>query len=103
VLALSCAFILGILLGIAGTNLLTKEKVCEKCTDCICEKTICNECQKCSDCICGTTNVPEVICNKPSGYDCNPSSLNVNLTKINVRCSDGSVKIWLCQENKWKD
>jgi len=105
VLALSLMLAIGLCVGIAGTKLLTKEKVC---ADCICEKTICQECTKCPDCKCPdiiTGTAPEeVFCNQPSEYDCFPhGALNANVSKIDVTCSNGRIKIWLCQENKWKE
>jgi hypothetical protein len=103
-LAISLALMIGILLGIIGTKWLSDEQVCDVCPDCVCEKT------ECPETVCNYREIGSAsasvatatICNEPRQSACHPSSLNANVSAINVRCNDGSIKVWLCADNKWQ-
>lgn len=71
-------------------------------------KIVEKEYPKCSDCICLDRPITEAkkdyYCNEPSKYACNSVNRvgNVSMSSINIKCSDGRIKVWNCKTNNWQ-
>jgi len=60
----------------------------------------------CPDCVCPSevASKEPVYCNEPSKYECDSANRvgNVSMSSINIKCSDGRIKVWDCNKNNWK-
>lgn len=69
--------------------------------DDICPETILQICNLMKGEICVTQE--SYFCNEPSKYECDSAHKvgNASMVSINVKCSDGRIKIWDCKINNW--
>ena len=84
------------------------DNICSKEIDYLCKLKAEEICPIQKECLCPACleEVPikfEPVCNKPSYYACHPSgTLNVNISSINIKCLDGSKRIWDCITSDWR-